>query len=259
MIPLLLLIPVVAALVAFISNMAGIGGGALLVLFFLYAMGLNSVSGSGLSLITIATSSIIGSYSNIRSGFVNFRLFRILLLTGLSGVFLGSLLSFAVPTEIFKGVFGFIPLVIGSFSLFFAVAQRKAKIHAVPQKRFGYDIWSMGVAAGIISGFTGMGIGGITGTYMTAIRKMHPKTVFSTIILAMVITSLFGGLLHLGPVSFSGNILIYIPFLVIGASMGAFIGARVSGVIKSGNLRLFQSLVIISTGILAILIYFTGL
>ena len=68
---LLVLIPLFAMLIAFISNMAGIGGGALLVLFFLYYAGLSSVSAGGLSLITIATSSLIGSYSNIRQGFIN--------------------------------------------------------------------------------------------------------------------------------------------------------------------------------------------
>jgi uncharacterized membrane protein YfcA len=90
---------------------------------------------------------------------------------------------------------------------------------------------------------------------MTAVRKMNPKIIFSTIILAMIITSVFGGLLHLGSVSFPVDTLFYIPLLVVGASIGALIGARLSGVIKSKNLRLFQSLVIIFTGILAISIY----
>lgn len=255
MFALLILIPAFAMFIAFISNMAGIGGGGLLVLFFLYYAGLGSVSASGLSLVAIATSSIVGSYSNIRRGFVSMHLFKVLLITGLVGVFLGSLLSFVVPTDVFKGVFGFIPLVIGSFSLIFALKQRKMKDYAKPAKRVGNDVGVIGLAAGVISGFTGMGIGGITGTYMTAVRKMNPKIIFSTIILAMIITSVFGGLLHLGSVSFPVDTLFYIPLLVVGASIGALIGARLSGVIKSKNLRLFQSLVIIFTGILAISIY----
>ncbi|MCL4376701.1 sulfite exporter TauE/SafE family protein [Candidatus Parvarchaeota archaeon] len=255
MLAILIILPLFAMFIAFIGNMSGIGGGALLVLFFLYYMGLSSVSAGGLSLITIATSSIIGSYSNIKHGFVNGYLFKILLITGLMGVLLGSLLSFVVPTAIFKGVFGFIPLSIGTFSLISVIRQRNIKNYPKPGKNLGKDVSFIGLLAGIISGFTGMGIGGITGTYMTAVRKMNPKIIFSTIILAMIITSVFGGLLHLGTISFSENTLFYIPFLIIGAAIGAFIGARVSGVIKSKNLRLFQSLVIIFTGILAISIY----
>ena len=90
---------------------------------------------------------------------------------------------------------------------------------------------------------------------MTAVHKMNPKIIFSTIILAMIITSIFGGLLHLGTINFSKDTLLYIPFIIIGAAIGAFIGARVSGIVKSKNLRLFQSLVIIFTGLLAISIY----
>jgi hypothetical protein len=255
MLAILFILPLFAMSIAFIGNMAGIGGGALLVLFFLYYLGLSSVSASGLSLIAISTSSIVGSYSNIRQGFVNLHLFKILLVMGLIGVFLGSLLSFVIPTEIFKGVFGFIPLTIGIFSLAATLKQRKIKNYKSPGKTLGKDVSVVGLIAGVISGFTGMGIGGITGTYMTAVRKMNPKIIFSTIILAMIITSVFGGLLHLGTISFPDNTLFYIPLLIIGAAIGAFIGARVSGIIKSKNLRLFQSLVIIFTGILAISIY----
>lgn len=255
MLVILIIVPLFAMFIAFIGNMSGIGGGALLVLFFLYYLGLSSVSASGLSLIAISTSSIVGSYSNIRQGFVNLDLFKILLVMGLIGVFLGSLLSFVIPTAVFKGVFGFIPLTIGIFSLAATLKQRKIKDYKSPGKTLGKDVSIVGLIAGVISGFTGMGIGGITGTYMTAARKMNPKIIFSTIILAMIITSVFGGLLHLGTISFPGNTLLYIPLLVIGAAIGAFIGARVSGTIKSKNLRLFQSLVIIFTGILAISIY----
>lgn len=251
----LIIVPLFAMFIAFLGNMSGIGGGVLLVLFFLYYLGLSSVSASGLSLIAISTSSIVGSYSNIRQGFVNLHLFKILLVMGLIGVFFGSLLSFVIPTAVFKGVFGFIPLTIGIFSLAATLKQRKIKDYEIPGKKLGKDVNIVGLIAGLISGFTGMGIGGITGTYMTAVHKMNPKIIFSTIILAMIITSVFGGLFHLGTISFPGNTLLYIPLLVIGAAIGAFIGAKISGIIKSKNLRLFQSLVIIFTGILAISIY----
>ena len=252
----LIIVPFFAMFVAFVSNMAGIGGGALLALFFIYAIGLSSFSSSGLSLITIATSSLIGSYSNIRNGFVNFNLFKLLLATGLVGVLFGSLLSFLVPTEEFKQIFGFIPLTIGLFSLYFAINQRKFRKYIKPEKKFSSDIGFIGVIAGIISGFTGMGIGGITGTYLIAVKKMHPKTIFSTIILAMIVTSVFGGLLHIGAIRFQESTLIYMPLLVFGAVVGAFIGARVSSLTKSRDLRILQSVVILSTGILAISIYF---
>jgi uncharacterized membrane protein YfcA len=228
MLAIFIIIPIFAMFVAFIGNMAGIGGGALFVLFFLYYLGLSSFYASGLSLIAISTSSIIGSYSNIRHGFVNLHLFKIL---------------------------GFIPLTIGVFSLIATIKQRKIKNYKIPKNKFGKDVSVISLIAGAISGFTGMGIGGITGTYMTAVHKMNPKIIFSTIILAMIITSIFGGLLHLGTINFSKDTLLYIPFIIIGAAIGAFIGARVSGIVKSKNLRLFQSLVIIFTGLLAISIY----
>lgn len=251
----LVIIPIFAMLVAFISNMTGIGGGGLLVLFFLYYIGTSSVSASGLSLITTATSSVAGSFSNIRHGHVNTKLFRVLLIFALIGIVLGSLLSFIVPTNIFKGVFGLIPIAIGTTSLVLTLKEKEISDHVEPKKYFDRGTSLSALAAGIVSGFTGIGIGGITGTYLTSVKKMRPKTVFSTLILTMILTSVLGGLIHLSSFKFSRNTELYIPLLIIGAAIGALAGARVSGVVRSRSLRLFQAITIISIGLLAISIY----
>lgn len=251
----LIVIPVFATLVAFVSNMAGIGGGGLFVLFFLYYLGMSSVLAAGLSLITIATSCVIGSFFNVRHGYVNTKLFAVLLIFGLVGIVLGSLLSFVVPTNIFKGVFGLIPLAIGVTSLILTLKEKEARDHFEPKRYLDRGISLSALAAGIISGFTGIGIGGITGTYLISKKRMNPKTVFSTIVFTMIFTSVLGGLMHVSSFKFSKTTYLYIPLLITGAAIGALAGARVSGVVRSRSLKFFQAIAIILIGLLAISIY----
>lgn len=251
----LVVIPIFATLVAFVSNMAGIGGGGLLVLFFLYYLGMSSVLSAGLSLITIATSCTIGSFSNIRHGHVNIQLFRVLLTFGLVGIVLGSLLSFVVPTNIFKGVFGLIPISIGTTSLILTLREKEVKDHLEPKRYLDRGIGLSALAAGIVSGFTGIGIGGITGTYLISKRRMNPKTAFSTLVFTMIFTSVLGGLIHVGSLRFSKDTDLYIPLLIVGAAIGALAGARVSAVVRSRSLKFFQAIAILSIGLLAISIY----
>lgn len=251
----LIVIPIFTMLVAFISNMAGIGGGGLLVLFFLYYLGMSSVLATGLSLVTIATSAVIGSFSNIRHGHVDLKLFRVVLIFGLVGIILGSLLSFVVPTGIFKGVFGLIPISIGTTSLILTLRGKEVKDHLEPKTYLDRGISVSAFVAGIVSGFTGIGIGGITGTYLISKKRMKPKTVFSTLVFTMIFTSLLGGLIHVSSLKFSKETDLYIPLLIIGAAIGALAGARVSGVIRSRSLKFFQAIAIISIGLLAISIY----
>ena len=248
-------IPLFAMAVAFISNMAGLGGGALLVLFFLYYLGLGSVAAGGLSLISIATSSIVGSSSNIRQGQVSIGLFKVLLVFSSIGIVLGSVLSLVVPTDIFKGIFGFIPISVGIASIILILKDRKFKKYTEPKSYFDRGVTSAALVAGTLSGFTGLGIGGITGTYLTSMRRMKPKLVFSTIVFTMIITSMLGGLIHLGSFNFPLDTVQYIPLLMAGAAAGVFIGARVSGIVKSKSLRMFQAVTLIIIGIIAVSIY----
>jgi uncharacterized membrane protein YfcA len=62
---------ITALAVGIIGNIAGIGGGVLIMAIFLFLFRINPVLAGGFSLVTIITSAAIGSLSNLRQNAVS--------------------------------------------------------------------------------------------------------------------------------------------------------------------------------------------
>jgi uncharacterized membrane protein YfcA len=313
--------------VGIIGNIIGIGGGILLVPFFLLYMHLSPVKASGLSLFTILASSSGGSFKFIKEKIIDFKLYLMIVLFAVPGVIAGSILSIYIKTDEFKGIFSLIIIIIGVFSLIATNIQtkkaeneidlnkvksdndansfnikknkeinnkkesnneniktlsgsgrnKKFKLQSIiiylkhinissdiKRKKidrtgniFDYYIKKpivinfFSLIAGFISGFIGIGIGGITGTFLTAVEQIPPRIAFSTVILAMILTSVVGGFIHLSYMRFSSDaIIIYLIPLMIGAVIGSQLGVHISKLLKSRTLRLYQGWIIITLGFL---------
>ena len=317
--------------VGIVGNVIGIGGGILLVPFFLLYMHLSPVKASGLSLFTILASSSGGSFKFIKEKIIDFKLYLMIVLFAVPGVIAGSILSKYIKTDEFKGIFSLIIIIIGVFSLIATNIQTKKAeneidlnidlnkvksdystnsfnikknkeinnkkessneniktlsgsgrnknfklksiiiylkhIHIssdIKRKKidrtgntFDYYIKKpivinfFSLIAGFVSGFIGIGIGGITGTFLTAVEQIPPRIAFSTVILAMILTSAVGGFIHLSYMRFSYNaIIIYLIPLMIGAIIGSQLGVHISKLLNSRTLRLYQGWIIITLGLL---------
>jgi uncharacterized membrane protein YfcA len=127
----------------------------------------------------------------------------------------------------------------------------KSKLKIYNGRKYGVGLVSF--IAGIIVGFAGMGISGIVGTYLTAVKKMNPKIAFSTVLAVMVITSVIGASAHL-LYSFSGSLPVLLIALAIGAAIGAIVGSIASSFFKFGKLRLMQGYLIMSFGVLSLIL-----
>ncbi|MHB1664316.1 MAG: sulfite exporter TauE/SafE family protein [bacterium] len=314
--------------VGIVGNVIGIGGGILLVPFFLLYMHLSPVKASGLSLFTILASSSGGSSKFIKEKIIDFKLYLMIVIFAVPGVIAGSILSKYIKTDEFKGIFSLIIVIIGVFSLAATNIQtkkaeneidlnkvksdddansfnikknkeinnkesgneniktssgsgrnRNCKLQSIiiylkhihiyissdiKRRRidgagniFDYYIKKpliinfFSLIAGFISGFIGIGIGGITGTFLTAVEQIPPRIAFSTVILAMILTSIVGGFIHLSYMKFSSDaIIIYLIPLMIGAVIGSQLGVHISKLLKSRTLRLYQGWIIITLGFL---------
>ena len=67
----LVLLFITALVVGIIGNIAGIGGGVLIMAIFLFLFRINPVLAGGFSLITIVTSAAVGSLSNLRQNAIS--------------------------------------------------------------------------------------------------------------------------------------------------------------------------------------------
>jgi uncharacterized membrane protein YfcA len=277
---------VTAFFVGVIGNTIGIGGGILLVPFFIFYMHLSPVESSGLSLFTIMLSTMGGSYIFYKDKTIDLNLYLMILLPALLGIIIGSVLSRYILTNQFKWIFSFIIIGIGIFSLVATKKQAAYKSnyniqHAVPLKSrsanffnghirktlkesngtaYDYEIKNplsiniFSLIAGFISGFIGIGIGGITGTFLTAVEQIPPRVAFSTVISIMAIISLIGGLIHFYYIKNPLHMAIYIIPLGAGALIGSKIGAFISKNSKAKTLRIYQGTFIILLGILMLAI-----
>jgi hypothetical protein len=294
--------------VGIVGNTIGIGGGILLVPFFLFYMHMPPLEASGLSLFTIVASTSGGSLKFIKEKIIDFRLFFMIVLFAVPAAVAGSILSKYINANEFKGVFSFIIIIIGIFSLMATRIQTKKKITHNNEKiienesietlsstsnnnnidfnniDFGlqsviiyfrnissnikreridragnkYDYYIkkpiainlFSIVAGFISGFIGIGIGGVTGTFLTAVEQIPPRIAFSTIVLAMIFSSIAGGFIHLAYMKLSFKTIIYLIPLMAGAIIGSQLGAIISTLLKSRTLRLYQGWIIIILGFL---------
>ncbi|MEM3205230.1 MAG: sulfite exporter TauE/SafE family protein, partial [Candidatus Micrarchaeaceae archaeon] len=260
--------------VGVIGNIAGIGGGVLLMLVFLFAFKINPVIAGGLSLLTIIASTVAGSAVNARQGAIDKRLFYAIGIPAGIGAVAGSLASYFVAAGTFKLFFGVAIFCIGLFSFSSArleLARNRgkayisksfidyAKDNEKPAARPSADIGLTALVAGILAGLFGIGIGGIMGTFLTAIKHIHPKVAFSSVVAAMIVTSLIGAFVHFArPGTDYIGVLLLASLLMIGGALGGFFGAYLSGRMSFGRLRLFQSYIVMFFGILAVLMSLLG-
>ncbi len=260
-----------ALAIGIIGNLVGIGGGVLLMVVLLFGFNIPPIMASGLSLLTILVSAGIGTISNAKQKALSRMLFVLVAVFAGIGAILGSILSYHIGTRTFDALFGLVSIGIGLFSIFvthndakklagieksFASLTESEKAYAKGNIKGKSSIGLASVIAGLIAGIFGIGIGGIVGTYLTAIKKMQPKIAFSTVLAAMIVTSILGSLLHLASIRFTISFLVIILSLAVGAGIGAIAGSHISSRLKSSKLRFAQGYIILSIGIIALLFSF---
>ncbi|MCL4373985.1 MAG: sulfite exporter TauE/SafE family protein [Candidatus Marsarchaeota archaeon] len=262
------LLLITALVVGAIGNLVGIGGGVLIMVVLLFLFKLNPLIAGGLSLITILASATVGSVSNVRQEAISRSLFAMIALFAGIGALVGSVSVYYISTKPFELLFGFVSISIGMFSVL-ATRRDTHRLSGLDKSFSAADaserdymkrrstsnkagISAVAIIAGIIAGLFGIGIGGIMGTYLTAIRKVNPKIAFSSVLAAMIVTSLLGSPLHLFSVKMGLGIIAFIVALVIGAACGAIIGAYTSSKVRSGRLRFMQGYIIVGLGIITL-------
>jgi len=239
-------------IVAVIGNIIGIGGGVMLLPFFILYLHLNSMTASGLSLFTIVLSTIGGTFAFTRQRIINYKLFFTIISLIIPGVVVGSVANKFVNTQEFKEILPIWVISIGMFSLITTKRQPVKEINNSKNDSIKHKNLTRLVSflSGFISGFFGVGIGGVMGTYLVAVEGISARIAFSTLIMVMTITSLFGFLVHYesAGLDFTSWIIYLIP-LSLGAILGSQIGAYVSKISNMKTLRLYQGYIILSLGI----------
>ncbi|MCL4447437.1 MAG: sulfite exporter TauE/SafE family protein [Candidatus Thermoplasmatota archaeon] len=251
---IILAIFVLALLVGMIGNIVGIGGGVIIVLFLIYLFKLDPLDAAGLSLLAIVFSSFSGFIQDIRKKLVDLKLFAMIGAIAVVGSVAGSIATHYISPNIFKGIFSLIVVCIGIFSIYSSHIQTRGGIESYSEGgSYSRSTGALSLVAGVISGFMGIGIGGIMGTYLTAIKRLKPKVAFATIIAAMFPVSIAGSVIHF---YYTGLVnIVLAPSLIVGAMLGGVLGSWVISRAPQTRLRFFQGYIIIAFGILSVLLF----
>ncbi|MDG7045162.1 MAG: sulfite exporter TauE/SafE family protein [Nitrososphaerota archaeon] len=265
----LLLLFFAALAIGILGNVAGIGGGVLLMLIFIFLLGIDPVVAGGLSLLTIISSTAFGSLINRGQGSIDKRLFLDIAVLSGTGAVIGSVLSYYIIVSSFKLFFGITVLGLGLFSFISARIEIRvnrdkdylkrtfAESHESGLDRFRShrSLALVSFIAGIISGTFGVGIGAVVGTFLTSIKHIHPKVAFSTLLASMIITSTVGAAVHFSEPGLAVNMMLLMMLLVpllTGAALGGFTGAQLSNRMSFSSLRSSQSYIVMFFGALSI-------
>ena len=254
---LLLLLVAIFAIgfaVGVLGNISGIGGGVMIVLVLVYGYGFKPLDAAGMSLLTIVFSTLVGFVQDTRKGLVDRKLLLIIAPIGVAASIIGTVITNYVSTDTFKLVFALILIALGLFSLFSSRKQKKynSKIEDTSTARTG-DTGLVAILSGVVSGFIGIGIGGIMGTFLTAIKKINAKTGIATVVAATLPITIMGAALHF---YISGTIsLTFAPPLIVGAVLGGLAGTSIIVKAPHLSLRFLQGYVIIFFGFLSVLLF----
>ncbi len=223
MIPVLVVIGAFG--IGFISAIAGIGGGSLLVPFLVLALGYDVKIAIATSLMCIVVTSSSASSEYLRRGLVDMGTALLLEPLTALGAITGAYITLTLPANVLKIALGALFLYISAETIWKALHERKGRVE-VPgsvtalRKAVGSALSFM---AGLTSGVFGIGGGVIKVPIMTYIMKLPIKTAVATSSFMVGLTAASGEIVYL-----TKNLTdpLTATLLSVGIIPGAILGAK---------------------------------
>jgi uncharacterized membrane protein YfcA len=223
-------------LIALFIALTGVGAGTLTVPVLVLFLGVPAADAVAIGLIFSAAVKLILVPAQVARGAVAWRTLGRMLLGGIPGVLLGSLVLHRLITagsmNLLNGVLGIILVLTASWQLLFSF--RPVTPAAERKDRSAWLTWLM-LPVGAEVGFSSAGAGALGSAALLALTPLEPAQVVGTDIAFGFLLSLFGSGAHL---------LVSIPHtalllqLVAGGALGAFGGLFLSTRVPRRPLRL---------------------
>jgi len=198
MIPILLLV-FGAFGIGFLSAMAGIGGGSLLVPFLILALGYDVKVAIATSLMCIVVTSSSASSEYLKRGLVDVKTALLLEPLTALGAIMGAYVTLSLPVNILKVALGALFLYISTETIWKALHERKEQVPAprdvAPFRKAISSVLSF--IAGLTSGVFGIGGGVIKVPIMTYVMKLPIKTAVATSSFMVGLTAASGEIVYL--------------------------------------------------------------
>lgn len=96
----------------------GMGGGVILILLLSFFSNLNQHKMQGVNLLFFIATSVVANFMNIRNKNIDYKISKIVVISGIIGAMLGSNLSFKISNENLKKYFGIFLCFIAIFEIY---------------------------------------------------------------------------------------------------------------------------------------------
>ncbi len=223
-------------------GLIGGGGSILTVPVLVYLFGVDAALATTYSLFIVGATSIMGSFSYFKKGLVNIKMAAVFGVPSIISVFLTrayimpviparifSAGSFTLTKSIFLMLIFAVLMVVASYSMI--KKDRQAGDGTLQKRKFNYSlVFSIGILAGIITGFIGAGGGFLIIPVLANLLKLPMKAAVGTSLLIISTNSLVGFVFSIAHTAVHWHFLLTITFIAIaGILIGSFLSAKIEG------------------------------
>ncbi|MFO8050191.1 MAG: sulfite exporter TauE/SafE family protein [Thermoplasmatota archaeon] len=219
------------AVISILGTMTGLGGGFLCVPFLVIFWGRGRPEAVLTSLTMIVANSISSSITYVRSKMVDYRVFALLIIPAISGLFIGYYLMKNMEDAVFDLLFSILLISITAYILFKNLKKEKDRRGKGASKKRLLPIFSIpiAIATGTASSAFGIGGGALLMPLQVGLMRMNVKKAIATSMFLLAFMSTFR-VFVISKGAFD-------PFMalplaagaVLGAQGGAFVVKRVKG------------------------------
>jgi len=245
-------------LIATISSMIGLAGGAFMVPALVLIFGLTAQKAVGVSLFAIMFVTISATAAYAVQGRIRYKVGLLLDTLDVPGALLGAYITTLIASKWLAGMFGGLLVFIASYIILKKNSRKEAdsnhKFLGLSRRVISYCMIGSFVS-GVVSAMFGIGGGVIDETVMILLLGMSIHLSAGTAMFGMAITTVAAVIPHW----FLGNILLeYAIPLTIGCVIGGQIGPRLSKRTRASILRKILGTVFIFIGLRMLLVPFVG-
>ncbi|MBK7993572.1 MAG: sulfite exporter TauE/SafE family protein [Blastocatellia bacterium] len=219
-----------SAAIGFSLGLIGGGGSIITVPVLVYVIGVSAHQAIGMSLAVVGTTSLIATFLHYKQKTVDLKIAAIFGITGMTGAYFGSGLTYLFSPTSLLFIFGSVMLVI---SLVMLLKDQKDISQNVSQNKLVKSIIA-GLVVGLLTGFLGVGGGFLIVPALIFFAGLEIKNAIGTSLLIITINSLAGLIGHLQHTSFDLRLTILITVI---AAIGTILGTKVAHQVSATTLK----------------------
>jgi len=219
-----------SAAIGFSLGLIGGGGSIITVPVLVYVIGISAHQAIGMSLAIVGTTSLIATFLHYKQKTVDLKIAALFGITGMTGAYFGSGLTYLFNSTSLLFIFGSVMLVI---SLVMLLKDQKDIAKNASQNKLVKSIIA-GLVVGLLTGFLGVGGGFLIVPALIFFAGLEIKNAIGTSLLIITINSLAGLIGHLQHTSFDLRLTILITVI---AALGTILGTKVAHQVSATTLK----------------------